>query len=1125
MMDPKQFLIKLHENLAILQEREAKYAGNTPLELRNQIKDHQQAIALTGQVIAGDLDEAGWQAALQPLLLPFYQALSHSVMAALLQAASLTPEPPPLPVSRLRDILLAHLHQTSRGQVLADEFCREPTIYERPVQHELTLNLQSDAEFALRLHRLLAEVEAAQRAGEGRTQAILSGSGAIAQGAETKAAAATAPYATAVNEVGGDLTIIHHPPPPPDPTPANLRQCYLSCVYRSCRSMSLVGIDPKAAGDETAARLNLGAVYTALLTLSPEEQAIFSRGALGDKPRQSALARLNRDPYLVLLGDPGSGKTTFVNFVAMCLAGAGLPEADYTLEALAAPLPQEDGSDQDERQPWEQGMLLPVKVTLRDFAAGWLPAVGQPATAQHLWSFIEAELDQAALSDFKPLLKQALRDRKQGGLLLLDGLDEVPEANHRRDQLRQVVVSFRRAFPHCRILVTGRTYAYQRQDWKLPDFAEAVLAPFSAGQIRRFVERWYTHMALLRGQPVETARGRAELLKQVIFRNERLQELAERPLLLTLMSSLHAWRGGSLPEKRADLYADAVDLLLDTWESQKPHRDEHGHIIEWEQSLSEWLQVDRDEVRRLLNRLAYDVHAAQPDTMGAADIPQDMLIDRLQAISRNDLVTSAWLVQYLSRRAGLLSPHGVGVYTFPHRTFQEYLAACHLSEDNETFPAPIDDLARTEPERWREVALLAAARAGRAGIWNFVECLLGEGQPPKDDEPAAVADLWGARLAGQALVEVADVKNIHRAHRPKLLRLAAWLVYILDKAALPAIERAEVGQILAALGDPRPGVGLRASMRLPDILWCDIPAGPFLMGSDKETDSQAWDDETPQHTVELPGYKISRYPVTNAQFAAFVEAGGYHAKRAEYWPEAEAQGFWQPGQVQDVIYYLDDDRQLQKERRGWRDRPVDFGTPFNLPNHPVVGVSWYEALAFCRWLQEKLAGNDQLSELQVQLAALNAARLITGVQVTLPGEAEWEKAARGETGQRYPWGNEPDSNRANYEDTKIGATNAVGCFPKGGGASPYGVEEMSGNVWEWTRSLWGRDLYKPDFNYPYDSADGREDLEAGTDVPRVLRGGSFFGNGRDVRCASRYWYYPNLRFRLNGFRVCLSPLF
>jgi formylglycine-generating enzyme required for sulfatase activity len=174
----------------------------------------------------------------------------------------------------------------------------------------------------------------------------------------------------------------------------------------------------------------------------------------------------------------------------------------------------------------------------------------------------------------------------------------------------------------------------------------------------------------------------------------------------------------------------------------------------------------------------------------------------------------------------------------------------------------------------------------------------------------------------------------------------------------------------------------------------------------------------------------------------------------------------------------------------------------------VAWVSWHEALAYCTWLTQKLRRWDGTPK---PLATLLRHK---GWVITLPSEAEWEKAARGADGRRYPWGEGRDPNRANCDDTGIGTTSAVGCFL--GGASPFGVEDLSGNVWEWTRSLWK--------DYPYDPKDGREDLEVGGDVRRVVRGGAFFNSAVGVRCAFRHRHYPSTRDSYFGFRVVVSPL-
>jgi formylglycine-generating enzyme required for sulfatase activity len=308
------------------------------------------------------------------------------------------------------------------------------------------------------------------------------------------------------------------------------------------------------------------------------------------------------------------------------------------------------------------------------------------------------------------------------------------------------------------------------------------------------------------------------------------------------------------------------------------------------------------------------------------------------------------------------------------------------------------------------------------------------------------------------------------------------------------VERAEAGNILAHLGDPRPGVGVDAGTGVPDIVWCEVPAGPFLMGTREEDipalveklggDADEWyewcKEETPQHRLTLPAFYISRYPITNAQFAAFVEAGGYQEPR--YWTEAEAADVWQNSRVN---AWLDDEP---------RDRLLDFGEPFNLANHPAVGITWYEAVAFCRWLTEHLRENGKIAPDQ---------------EIMLPTEAQWEKASRGTDGRIYPWGAEPDPDRANYRDTGIGTTSAVGCFPAG--ASPYDVLDMSGNIWEWCQTKW-RGSYEEPADESFDGTGSR-----------VLRGGLWYLDQLFARCASRFRDAPAARNGSAGFRVVVSP--
>ena len=163
----------------------------------------------------------------------------------------------------------------------------------------------------------------------------------------------------------------------------------------------------------------------------------------------------------------------------------------------------------------------------------------------------------------------------------------------------------------------------------------------------------------------------------------------------------------------------------------------------------------------------------------------------------------------------------------------------------------------------------------------------------------------------------------------------------------------------------------------------------------------------------------------------------------------------------------------------------------------MVGVDWHAALAYCRWLGA-----------------------VTGKPITLPSEAEWEKAARGADDARaYPWGDDFDAALCNVRESGFGWTTPVGIFLNG--ASPYGCLDMAGNVWEWTRSLWGKGS-ECEFAYPYDPLDPRrEQLDAKSDITRVVRGGSWCGPRDDARCAYRLRGQPDDRHDDLGFRVVL----
>jgi len=898
--------------------------------------------------------------------------------------------------------------------------------------------------------------------------AQLHGSGAIAQDHSVAAGAGGV-------AVGGDVESIVQvviqqlilqgaPPASTGPQPETLRHRYLKELAHETNRLPWGSLAQEYANPEGGASMGLAQVYTALDTTElervegEEELRRFLAQAERDEARRvPAQAQVNGASRLLILGDPGSGKSTFVNYLTHALAQAGLaPDAAPWLERIA---------------PWDHAPLLPVRVELRALAAQVAP--GRQAEAHVLLDYLRRTLETRQLGDFWPFLRAAIRDEEETLLFALDGLDEAP--TELRDAVLETVQAFADRYRRHRYVVTCRPYAYVSLRRRLQGFRQVTLAPFSPEQVEHFVTTWYRELSGQGRLSAQEAEERAARLTQAARRRD-LWELAQRPLLLTVMTLLHAFQGGRLPDDRTELYADAVDLLLRRWEGRL---GKQVGVIE-QLGIAE---LKMSDLKAGLYEVAFRAHSGAEMAEGrTADIDESELRKWLAPYLGDDWQKAWEFATYIRERAGLLVRHKTDAYTFPHRTFQEFLAACYLVGDAD-YAGKAAELVKEDLNRWREVFVLAAGHAARQQQLSQAIAAVNElcpRQVTRVARPGAGA-FRRAALAGEALLEIGLVGARRKeTGRVALERVQGWLMSAVQAdGVLEAQERADLGNVLARLGDPREEV-----LRPEAMEFCHVPAGPFWMGSPDE-DEMAQDREKPLHRVEIPyDYWLARYPVTVAQFRAFVEAEGF-----------------QPG-----------------DPRSQRDPD----------NHPVRWISWHEARAFCAWLTRTWGEGKVLPE---------------GWQARLPTEAEWEKGARGgieipsapliasvdadlasapgasspnpDLRRRYPWSDEPDPNRANYNKTRIGTTSAVGCFP--GGASVYGCQDMAGNVYEWTQSQ-----YKA---YPYDPLDGRENLEAGDRVSRVLRGGAFHYDERSTRCAFRSGNYPRNRFYYFGFRVLVAAPF
>ncbi len=623
-------------------------------------------------------------------------------------------------------------------------------------------------------------------------------------------------------------------------------------IYVSLRAM----VDLRGVADETFADAD-----QAEKSLRESDAALDI--ALTEAFRQSAL-RNKRG--VVILGDPGSGKTTHLKRLLLwCLRNG----------------PERIGLPSD---------MLPVFLALRELKK----------LDQGIDAFIQDQLHGPHLQTPAGFGERLLR---RGRLLfLLDGLDEVANLAQ-REQVAKWIVDGLRVHPTCRFVVTSRFAGYSPTVHLSGDFLEMHIRPLTAEQAERFVHRWYALVekglakdpSQAEGIAQEKAENLVQRLREPDFRARRVFELTRNPLLLANICLVHRHRGG-LPHKRARLYEECIDVLLEHWRQAK--------------NLS--VGVSAQAGRRALQPAALWLHREEGRTRAtAAELaPQ---VESVLKAAQGAGGTAADFLHTIRDESGLLTGWDTEHYGFMHLGFQEYLAAREIHTRAFETPAVLSELAAHFGDSWwQEVAFLllgledlslftpymreVVKQPSFATLPELVEACLDDAVETSVDAfvellrvPAGEdRDLWARQF--QAL------RVLHRLDPEIIDLLASELVHH---------PSSEIQQWMAE----------QTAQLVQDVIIADpggyelvkIPGGVFRMGS-PTTEAGLGGNEGPRHPVQVPDFYLGRYPVTNEAYAQFLAANP-DVREPEYWA----------------------DRQ------------------FNQPRQPVVGVSWEDARHYAAW--------------------------------------------------------------------------------------------------------------------------------------------------------------------------------
>jgi formylglycine-generating enzyme required for sulfatase activity/predicted MPP superfamily phosphohydrolase len=669
---------------------------------------------------------------------------------------------------------------------------------------------------------------------------------------------------------------------------------------------------------------------------------------------------------LVILGDPGSGKTTMLKYIlVMLLEGKGKERLALSYETIPFLAPLRDLEDPENE------------------------------TLLHFLSRV-CNLDSFGFSE--DLLKATLDNSPS--IVLLDGLDEVADEEARVKTCKWIDRA-RKRWAKIPFVITSRFAGYLGRSTLEGGCLELAIQDLPLEEAEAFLLRWFETVEVAlhptEEEKIWQAKGKekAEKLIQVIREKEYLKELAVNPLMLQIIALVHRDRG-TLPQRRVELYEECTNVLLEKWDAAKGLK----------------VSITAKEARQLLQPLALWLHEEEERRHAPLEDIARIIKHPLENMNKKGIEPEN-LLRNIRDRSGIFMGFSEKEYGFTHLSFQEYLAAERIRNEWNT-PLLIEKYG---DRWWREVILLCLALANPPIIEPFLREFI-----PTDKFKTDIALLMDALKDSlfkpqeplvEALSNVAlspeSKENIIRLFKgmegPRVIEALKKAVLNRDKAiAIAAFDALETIGEVEGIKRPLPEWMVQIVNSKDNAPMALIPAGTFLYGS-RDDDKVAYSDEKPQRVVDLPAFYMDIFPVTNEQYAAFLNAKGLGKRKLDEWIFLE--GDW------------------QKERCRIKLKGKVYEVEKGFDKHPVIYVTWHGAKAYAEWAGKRL-----------------------------PTEQEWEKTARGPEGRTYPWGNRFEKDRCNSWESRKGGTTPVDAYPEG--KSPYGCFDMAGNVWEWTASLSGK---------------------------------------------------------------------